>query len=158
MIRTKGLADLIAKVGAINVRPGIGHRKFDQAAARGDGIEANRNQDVGRDRFVLAKSKQPEAEVAEGTLRFPDVFHGLIIVADLPRTDRKLPRLWKRETLNNGYLPQNLAPKLEERPQRLAQQFGNKPAQDGGGRDRNQIHIPLHVAAEPRLKFRAVQR
>ncbi|MBU6462689.1 MAG: hypothetical protein KGK01_10775 [Bradyrhizobium sp.] len=155
MVRTQSFLNLIAKIDAIHVRPGIGHRKFDQAAARGDRIQADRNQDVGRDRFVLAKSKQPEAEIAEGALRLSDVSQGLIVIAYLLRADRQLPRLGERDTFGHGHLPKNLAPKLKERPQWLAQQFRSEPAEGCGGRDRNQIHIPLHVAAEPRLKFRA---
>jgi hypothetical protein len=63
---------------------------MDQSIARRDDVQATQGHQVADGGFAFAERKELSAEITESPLCFPHVSHSLVVLADLPRTDRRL--------------------------------------------------------------------
>ena len=103
--------------------------------------------------FGFAKGKQLSAETGKGALGMPEVLHGLIMFADLPRTDRQLSRSRQLHVSEGEHPLERAMSKAQDRSYRSADQFKGYPAQKKHSKNRNQVDIPLHVASQSSRRF-----
>jgi hypothetical protein len=79
----------------VDLRGCIHAREMDQFTARRDHVQATHGHQVADGGFAFIKRKELSAEITESPLCFPHVSHSLVVLADLPRTDRRFP--WSGE-------------------------------------------------------------
>ena len=75
----------------VDLRGGIDAREMDQFMGRRDDVQATQGHQAADGGFAFAKRKESSAEITESPLCVPQVSHSLVVLADLPRTDRRLP-------------------------------------------------------------------
>jgi hypothetical protein len=73
--------------------------------------------------FRFAQGHKSSAKIAKSELGLSNVSHSPIVLADLLRTNRCLPRLWQRDVTKGEQSLEDLLSKLKNRLERLAEQF-----------------------------------
>ena len=105
--------------------------------ARSDHIQTKQGDQDSNGGLTLAKCKELSAEITKNALRSSQVTYSLIIFADLPGTDRELPRYWQGDVSKGENPLKSFAPEAKYRSQRSAGQFNGNLSEESGGRNRN---------------------
>jgi hypothetical protein len=145
----KSLSDCMTELVAVGLRRCIDFREIDQSMARENHVETKPGHQDADGRFILAECKKLSSEIGKSEVRFFQIPDGLIIFADLPGTDRQLPRPRQRHVLTGTHPLEGFASKAKYGAQRLADQFNADLRQESGSRNRNEVDIPLHAGLDP---------
>src|SRR5581483_622248 len=149
--RLKSSFDCATEFLAVNRCRCVDVRQLDELMAGLQQIQTKQNHQKTDGRFAFGKCKKLRAEISKTALCFSQVSHRLIIRADLPRTDRQLPRSRQRDASKEKYPLESCAPKANYLSYRGAEQFNSDLSEEGGGTNRNQVDVPLHAAPLPNL-------
>jgi hypothetical protein len=84
---------------------------MDQFVARRDDVQAKQGHQAADGGFAFAKRKELSAEITKSPLCFPYVSHSLVVLADLPRTDRRLPWSGQRKVSKGEHSLERSVPK-----------------------------------------------
>jgi len=131
----------------------VDFREIDQLMAGANGIQATQSHQGADGRLAFTEGKQLSAEISKSTLRLPHVSRGLVILADLPGTDRQLSRPRQLHVSEGKHPFERLVSKAKSRLYRSADQFERHLAQKEEGRNRHQVDTPLHVAPQSDRRF-----
>lgn len=82
----------MTKLVTVGLRSGVDFREIDQFMARANWIQATQSHQGADGWLTFTESKQLGAEIGKSALRLLHIPRGLVILADLPRTDRQLSR------------------------------------------------------------------
>ena len=125
--------------------------EVDQFLAGAIDVQAKEHQHLSDRGVAFADRKQLDPEIAENALGLRHVSDGLVILPDLQRAHGQLPWLWQRGFAEGEHPRESPAPQAKDGPDRPADEVDGNPAPEGDSGNRNQIDIPLHAVAQPKL-------
>lgn len=115
--------DCTTELVMLGLRSSVDFREIDQLMARANRIQATQSHQGADGWLAFTESKQLSAEISKSALRLPHVSHGLVILPDLPGTDRQLSRSRQLHVSEGKHPLERLVSKAQNRLYRSADQF-----------------------------------
>ena len=121
--------------------------------ARQDNIQATQGHHCTNGGFGFPQCNESSAEIGKSELGLSNVSRSQIVLANLLRTDRRLPWPRQLDVAKREQALERLLPKAQNHLYRLAEQLNGDLPQKEDRRDRYQVGIPLHVAPQSARRF-----
>lgn len=110
-----------ARLFAVAFRNRIGLRELDKFVAGQRDVQPTKNHEGADGAFRFAQGHKLGAKIMKSELGLSNAPRSPIVLANLLRTDRCLPRLWQRDVTKREQSLENLLSKLKNRLDRLAE-------------------------------------
>lgn len=113
----------LTELVSVGLRSCVDFGEIDQLMARADCIQATQSDQRADGGLTFTESKQLSAEISKSALCLPHVSYGLVMLADLPGTDRQLSRSRQRQGSEGKHPLERVVSKAQNRLYRSADQL-----------------------------------